>query len=243
MNRNRFFLVLALAWAAAGSVRSAAAEWQETYAGLLRRHVTAKGVDYRGWSSDKSDLGRLAEVVRSIASEAPSGTRNQRLAWYLNAYNALVLHKLLLVYPADLTDSGRRARFFQDRDLVIAGDRMSLEDLEVRVLRQTFRDPRLHFALNRGTASSPALPDRPFHAATLEADLDARTREFLRHHPHGVRSAESGHRVAVSRMFEWFREDFEGGDVQRFISRHRTDPLPPGVSLEYLAYDWGRNDG
>lgn len=223
IRRRHTTTLLAVAGLATASVASAG--WQGDFSALLSRHVKAGEVDSRGWTAARQDMRLLREVVAAIAMEAPSGTRNQRLAWYLNAYNALALSKLL--------DGGGREDGLRSRDLVVAGEILSLDDLERSVIGPAFHDPRIHFALVRTTIAGPPLRDRAFTAAGLEAELEAITRAFLSGKQAGVRISKDGFQVEVSPLFEWFRDDFDRGDLRAFINRYRTEPLPPLAAIRF----------
>jgi len=241
IRRMRTNILLALAGLGLGGVASA--DWQDDFSLLLQRHVKGRGVDYRGWRADRADASRLREVVGAIGMEAPAGTRNQRLAWYLNAYNALVLHQVL---DAPQADGGGvvavREDLFKVRENIVAGESLSLDKLERTVIGPTFRDPRIHFALHRASIGGPPPRNRAFVAATLNADLNAITRDFLSGDPQGIRVSADGLTVEVSALFAWFREDFDRGDLRSYINRYRAEPLPASARIRFLAYDWERDD-
>ncbi len=242
MRRLHTIILLMLAWLASSGVVSA--DWQEDFSALLQRHVKSEGVDYRGWTASRADIDRLWDVAGAIAMEAPAGTKNQRLAWYLNAYNALVLHKMLATpsFASVSSAAAWREQFFKAKDLIVAGEKVSLDDLEQVVIGPTFKDPRVHFALHRASVSCPPSRNRAFTASSLNADLNALTRSFLSDHPNGVRVSVDGKSAEVSALFQWFRNDFDRGDVRAYINRYRAEPLPPETEITFLAYNWERND-
>ena len=225
-----------------GSAVAARAEWQEDLSMMLQRHVKNGGIDYTGWAADRVDVELLWDVTGSIAMEAPSGTRNQRLAWYLNAYNALAVQKMLSTYPGGGAPESWWQSFFSTRDLVVAGERVSLEQLEHTIIAPTFKDPRIHFALNRASAGCGPVLNRAFAAATLNADLTAITRAFLSENPNGVRVSSDGKSAEVSPLFHWFQDEFDRGDVRGYINRYRAEPLQPETIISFLAYNWERNE-
>ena len=239
MNRITTIAICALAWL--GSAVAARAEWQDDFSVLLQTYVKADGVDYRAWSANRTDLRRLAEVTSAISMEAPSGTRNQRLAWYLNAYNALALRKVLDAPLGGGESEAWQQSLFAARDLVVAGERVSLDQLEHGIIGPTFKDPRVHFALHRASISSGPLLNRAFVAASLNADLLAQTRSFLSRHPNGVRVSADGKNAEVSVLFSWFRDEFDRGDLRAYINRYRSEPLDPDTNITFLTYDWHRN--
>jgi hypothetical protein len=117
---------------------------------------------------------------------------------------------------------------------------MSFDHLEKQLIRPTFQEPRVHFALNCASRSCPPLASRPFDASTLEQDLDTLTRAFVNDHPQGVTFQNST--LRLSRVFDWYRDDFaSAGGIIAFLNRHRTQLLPPNTKLNYFEYDWSLN--
>ncbi len=118
---------------------------------------------------------------------------------------------------------------------------MSFNDLEQKVIRPTFKEPRVHFALNCASASCPPLASRPFDAATLNDQLDQLTRAFMNVNPRAI--IGSGGSIALSKIFDWYKDDFAaaGGSVA-FINRYRKEPLPAGAKVKFMDYDWSLNE-
>ena len=139
---------------------ASAGDWQSSYSGLIQKYVRGSGVDTKKWHGNSADMTKMAAVVASIADESPSGTKNQRLAWYINAYNALSLHQML---------SGGSGRSH-----IVSGQRMSLHDLEYKLIRSFFKDPRVPYALNGGNSASL----RVYNARSLNSDLSAQAEKF-----------------------------------------------------------------
>ncbi|MEM0968876.1 MAG: DUF547 domain-containing protein, partial [Verrucomicrobiota bacterium] len=130
------FTLGALALAA---VPSASADWQSDYSSLLSKYADASGVDYQAWHGNAADRKVLATVVEAIGTESPSGSKDERLAWYLNAYNALILHKMLEKYPAENTNRLMRKLFFSRRSFQLSGKHSSFDDLEHGIIRPMFQ--------------------------------------------------------------------------------------------------------
>jgi hypothetical protein len=131
--------------------------------------------------------------------------------------------------------------FFRRR-AVTGGAPRSLDDIEHRILRARFREPRLHFVLNCASTSCPVLPERALTAATLEADLERATRRFLADTTRN--RIAPGAPLLVSSIFKWYGEDFrEGGGVAAFVARHGPGPgtIAPDAPVRFLDYDWSLN--
>jgi hypothetical protein len=236
-----------MAWACGGlllllgGARAQAAEaaYPPAYAELLGRYVATGGVRYAAWKASATDVAALRVVTEHYAGGKPPADRGVSLAWHLNAYNAWVLRLMIERYPVAGPLAGT-PRFFDERRIRVAGEEMSLNDLETGRIRKGFQEPRIHFALNCASRSCPPLHGKPFDAADLDATLTSLTRAFLDGNPEAVRV--EGGKVRVTRLFEWYAEDFGGlSRAAEYINRYRTKPIPAG-KLEFLEYNWSLNE-
>ncbi len=169
-------------------------------------------------------------------------TRDARLAFYLNAYNLLVVHAVVARDP--IASVMAVEGFFDRARHRVAGAERTLNELENDVIRGGFREPRIHFALNCASESCPPLARAPYAAATLDATLERQTRAFVRA---STRLDRAAGRVVVSRLFEWYADDFGGPDgVRRFVAA-RLDPDDAAFvrdaahPLAHAEYDWALN--
>lgn len=212
------------------------------YSELLKAYVTPTGVRYAAWHANKADVGRLKKVTEFFASTAPPADRSASLAWHLNAYNAWILNNILAKYPTKGPMEGGGSFF--DRDGIMISERKtSFNDFEKNVIRPTFKDPRVHFALNCASRSCPPLQGKPFDPAMLEADLDWLARNFIDNNPQGVVPEPGGRSVRLSKIFDWYADDFGGrGSQIAFINRYRKQPLPPDSKADFMDYNWSLNE-
>jgi hypothetical protein len=203
-------------------------------------------VDYGALAKDHADLERyLAAVAAAHPDQWP---REEQIAFWVNAYNARVLDGVIRRPGLKSVLDVRRVLgiptlgFFREQR-VTAGARRSLDDIEHRILRARYAEPRLHFVLNCASVSCPALPERTLTAATLEADLDSATRRFLADSTRNRIDPTGG--MHLSAIFKWYAEDFRksDGSIQAFVLRHRPERpgLRPDLPVEYLDYDWTLN--
>ena len=124
----------------------------------------------------------------------------------------------------------------------MAGERTSLNKLEKEVIIPTFREPRVHFALNCASRSCPPLRAEPYVADRLGAQLDEQATGYLNGNPLGVKP-EGGSKVALSKIFDWYAKDFApGGGAVAFVNRYRREKLPDGVKVTFQDYDWTLNE-
>jgi hypothetical protein len=228
-----FLLLATFVALCAPSLRAADATDAE-YAVLLKKYVSPEGVRYRAWKQNPADLAALDRVVIGIAQ-----SKRSDLAFYLNAYNAWILHEALEKYPTKSVKDTLFTFFLTDR-IVVAGEKMSFNKLEKDVIRARFKEPRIHFALNCASRSCPPLAPEPFAAKGLDAQLDGLARDFV-NSERGVRQMDNA--VELSKIFDWYKEDFGGAKgTLAFINKHRTMPIPSAAKVTYQDYNWNLNE-
>ncbi len=205
---------------------------------VVSAHVDAAGnVDYKAIAADRATLDAYVAAVAAVSpAHDPKlfPTKNDALAYYINAYNALAITGVI-DRPGLKSVQDNLFGFFYGTKYVLGKKKMSLYDLENKVVRKVYADARAHFALNCQSAGCPRLPQHAFTAAGLDAELDAASREFATN-PAKV-NAEGG--VAhLSQICEWYADDFKaaGGAVAFMNSYGAT--LPTDAKVEFIPYDW-----
>ena len=210
---------------------------------VLERFVTADGgVRYAALRNDAAGRADLARFVAAVGTTDPSDlSRDARIAFYANAYNALVVNAVVERWPVE---SVIRVEGFFDRTThTVAGRRLTLNQLENDVLRR-FGEPRVHFLISCASAGCPPLGREVIAAQNLDAQLAARARDFVRA---STRIDRARHRVALSQIFEWYAADFEaGGGVRAFVASQLDPPDAAFVrdgstTVVHTPYDWSSN--
>jgi hypothetical protein len=205
-------------------------------------------VDYRG-------LGESADWRRLIANLSRTGpealeSRDEQLAFWINAYNILAIQVVLSRYPiASIKDVGSFLRPVWKHDAgVVGGKTVSLAWIEHDVLRP-LGEPRIHAAIVCASVSCPSLRREPFHPVELDAQLSQAMARFLGHTDKGLRIDRAGQSLVLSKIFSWFEADFAArGGVIAIVRRHLTgterDWLDqnPDPHIRYFDYNWGLND-
>jgi hypothetical protein len=224
-----------------GQTTPASSAYPPVYAELLQKYGTPAGVRYAAWHANPADLKNLSEVADFYATTTPPDkSKSDALAWYLNAYNAWILHNILAKYPTKGPLDGETL-FFHGNRIVISGKKTSFNDLEQKVIRPTFKEPRVHFALNCASASCPPLSAKPFDAASLDAELDRLARAFI--NGKAVQIADGGKTLRLSKIFDWYADDFGGkGSQIVFINHYRKPPIPPDSKADFIDYNWSLNE-
>jgi hypothetical protein len=225
--------------------------WDE----LLQEHVNGEGlVDYDGFDNDSR---KLQTYLRSLAAaDLDSLDRDERLALFINAYNAYTIQLILTRWPEidSIKDIPNR---WDEEQYVVGGKRYSLGQIEHQVLRGQFKEWRIHFAINCASMSCPVLHDRAYTGPKVDAQLDAAGRRLI-NSDRGMQLeiAESfwtGSKyldVNISRIFDWFSEDFNKGDMttykwlRKYAEGDRAAQLKQYADnhdIDYLSYDWSLN--
>jgi hypothetical protein len=223
---------------------------------LLRRFVDCRGmVCYQAWIADHEAVAQLYDYLCSLGSvdtKAESASVAAKLAFYLNAYNALTIWGILQGYPtASIQTHNRKGacyRIFDDLELWIDGEYLSLNRIENDVLRP-LKEPRIHFALVCAAKGCPRLRNEAYLACRLEQQLTDNALDFFasRSRFHVCRLTGTVH---LSPILKWYGKDF-GNDEQAVVAAILPF-LPcedrewlvghPCWKVKYLGYDWGLND-
>lgn len=238
LSRWTFFLVVWLA--AAQMVAGQTSDWLTDYNRLLGKYAAPSGVKYGFWKRNTADLQALQGVVDAIAKENLSGMgKQEQLAFYVNAYNAWILHEALEKYPTSSVKD-LLFTFFTSKRIKVAGKQTSFNALEKDTIRGKFNDPRIHFALNCASQSCPPLQSAAFEGSKLDAQFEKLARSFV-NSERGVKTSADGKTVQLSKIFDWYKEDFKGGVVD-FINKRRAKPIPKNAKITYQDYDWSLNE-
>ena len=225
---------------------SASAQGDHTlYAGLLKRYVDGGVVDYQGLKAAEATLDRYLDSLAAVDPAQLSAP--DRFAFYANAYNAWTIKLILNHYPGieSIKDACSLLRSpWKKRFVKLEGRMMTLDEIEHDTLRAQFKDPRIHFAVNCASKGCPPLYREPFEGAKLEKQLDDVTRSFINDPARYRLDAKT---LAVSRIFDWYRGDFDSDPVGFFIKyadgdlKARLVRQRAKLKVDYLAYDWSLN--
>ena len=160
----------------------------QAYATLLARHVHGGRVDYQRLVADRAALVEVTSGFGAVDGAAERAwPRDERLAFWINAYNLFTLQAIVDHYPIRTgwftlgpRNSIRQIAGVWDRlSWRVAGRQVTLDDIEHRILRPEFKDPRIHFAVNCASVGCPPLRSEPYRASTISAQLDANARSYL----------------------------------------------------------------
>jgi hypothetical protein len=222
---------------------------------LLRGNVSDGLVDYATLKRDRRPA--LDAYLRSLESaersELEAWPRADQLAFWINAYNAYTVKLVLDHHPLrSIRSIGFLPGAAFKRNFIpverAAGRKLSLDDIEHRILRERFHEPRIHFAIVCASRSCPVLRDEAYRGRDLDAQLDEAARAFLRD-PARNRYDPASRTLSLSSIFKWFRGDFEAaaGTLPAFVARYVDEPTAEAlrrgsVKVEFLDYDWSLNE-
>ena len=200
----------------------------------------------------EEDRRELDSYIGDLQALAVSElNRNEQMAYWINLYNALTVRVVLDHYPvASITkidiSPGLFSRGPWDAELLrIEGQEVSLNDVEHRILRPIWKDPRVHYAVNCASIGCPNLQNRAYTGENLEVLLEKGAREYI-NHPRGVSFA--GEKLVLSSIYDWFQEDFDGSEEGVLHHLHRYAAPELAAELENYSgrisyeYDWSLNE-
>jgi hypothetical protein len=222
---------------------------------LLRRHVDEAGdVGYSAWKETPDEVQALDAYLDSLSRANPAldAGREARLAFWINAYNALTIRGILREYPtASIQNHAARLvgfNIWRDLLLHVGETDYSLGQIEHELLRP-LQEPRIHFAIVCASRGCPRLLNRAYQSSDLEQQLQENSRNFFAD-PHRLNYDSSTGRLRLSPILKWYAEDF--GESQAAMLKNITPYLPDSVSgrlpnkravrTDYLEYDWSLND-
>ncbi|RLD29250.1 MAG: DUF547 domain-containing protein [Bacteroidetes bacterium] len=204
---------------------------------LLQKHVTTQGnVSYKGF---KEDLKKINVYLNSLSEKIPqeSWAKAEKLAYWINAYNAFTIKLIIDNYPVkSIKDIKNR----WDIGFIKLGNKtFTLNDIEHKILRK-MGDPRIHFGIVCASVSCPKLQNTAFEASTIEVQLDTATKEFLADSSRNILSEKS---IKISKIFKWFSSDFKhDGSLIDFLNKYSEITISPNANKSYVAYDWTLNE-
>ena len=225
--------------------------WAAILGKYLNVHHTSGINRFRYGAVSGKDRQILEDYLADLQKITVTGLNpDEQKAYWINLYNALTVDVILDHYPVQsIMDIDISPGFFSQgpwdaKLLTIEGEKLSLNDIEHRILRPVFKDNRVHYALNCASLGCPNLQSRPFTAANTEQLLNKGAREYI-NHPRGVDVSDG---LRVSSIYKWFKSDFggsESGVIDHLLLFARDDlgkKLKSGKKKLSYAYNWDLNE-
>jgi|SRR5688572_18588162 len=224
---------------------------------VLHTYAKPAGVDYAALKAGRADLDRYVAHLGTVSGKTFKGwSRNQQIAYLINAYNAIVLQQVIDDYPIQRsTNPSALVRpansvwqidgFFDKLKHRLVGNNLTLDQIEHEWLRAKLKEPRIHFALVCAALSCPPLRHEAYSAEKLDAQLDDQARQFLNDRDRNRFGAERGQ---LSEIFKWFADDFGGeSGLRTYLGKYLNAELRARIqnsayTIDYIDYDWTLND-
>lgn len=231
--------------------------WAFDFAGwdaLLKKYVAPQtiagvrlnAVNYQKLKGDP----RYSKLIKDLRDYPLAGlsTKEERLSFWINAYNIMAVKMVLDHYPVDsIKDAGSIFRSVWKKPVgTVGGKTRTLNEIEHEILR-TMGEPRIHVAIVCASVSCPDLRPEAYTAESLNRQLDDQMTGFLANPQKGLRADAGKRRLYLSSIFKWFEEDFESrGGVVKFLTPYAPDAVKSSLqsnslSISYLDYNWGLN--
>lgn len=206
---------------------------------FLKSRVSAGQVDYENVSQNRSQIDKLYQQIGEMSLKNASDA--EKKAFYINAYNIVTIHQVAEHYPvkSPMDVEG----FFDKTKHTVAGEQITLNELEKKKLLEPYQDPRIHFVLVCAAVSCPPLADFAYQADKLDEQLDEKTRQALNSNSF-VRVNKNQKKVELSKIFDWYNSDFtrDQASLLAYVNQYRTPKIPADYQVSHYEYNWELND-
>jgi len=197
----------------------------------------------------KENLDRYLSYLTEL--NPPSLTKEQQMPYWINLYNAKTVQLILDHYPTkSITKLGKRWLGFgpwDDKILTINDRELSLNDVEHRILRPIYNDPRIHYVVNCASFSCPNLAAQAFTLDNTQLLLEQSAKDYI-NHSRGVMLKDSGSKLMLSSIYDWYLVDFGNNDTELLdhLKQYANPELAAQLntfsgSISY-DYDWSLNE-
>lgn len=216
----------------------------EVWTALLQKHVSESGqVNYKGFISDTVLLQQYLDKITKY-SPGKNWTKEEQLAYWINAYNAFTVKLIVDNYPVksikDISNGLSMINSPWDISFFKIGDiDFDLNTIEHDILRKKFDEPRIHFAINCASFSCPKLRNEAFTAVKLERQLNEQATDFIND---ATKNMIAENEIRLSKIFDWFKSDFtKSVDLLTYIEQYQPT-IDKTLKVNYMDYDWSLNE-
>jgi len=215
---------------------------------LLKKHVTNNGkVVYQAMMEERDQLKIYLEYLSQHRPDPVKTARDVRLAFWINAYNAYTVDLILDHFPvSSINDIGPWLQIpfinsvFDQKHIILGGEKMSLNDIEHGIIRKEFEEPRIHFALVCAAISCPPLRTEAYTAEKLDGQLQDQAFRFINDREKNIIKKDH---LQISRIFSWYKKDFtQQGTLVDFIDDYTEVDISTDARIDFLKYDWSLNE-
>ena len=208
---------------------------------FFKKYVHNGLVDYNTLATQPNELISLVRYMESVDFNTGKPHRDYVKAFWINAYNLTTIKSVVFKYPlaSPLDDTN----FFTGEKHNVAGEQLTLGDIEKKKLINPFNDERIHFVIVCAAKGCPKLTNFAYSPDKLESQILSQTKKSM-NDDYFIRVSLAAEKVEVSEIFDWYKSDFTntGEDILSYINQYRNSPIPSGFSLEHYTYDWALNE-
>lgn len=211
----------------------------DIFDGLLQKYVNSSGrVNYAAMQKEKQQVAEYIMVLQNNPPQS-SWSKNKKMAYWINLYNAFTIQSILQRYPVSSIMDLHGGNIWDKATVKIAGKNYTLNQIEKEILIKGFNEPRVHFAVNCAAASCPPLLNRAWTEANIQRNFEKSAKAFINNSNYNELSAKS---VKISKIFEWYAGDFGGNNnLIKYLNKYANTPIKDNAKISYLEYDWKLN--
>ena len=215
---------------------------------LLKKYVNDAGmVNYKGIQKERAKFNKYLNLLESNAPNS-HWTKNEKLAYWINAYNAYTIELVLNHYPVkSIKDIGSSVKIpfvstgWDIKFIKIGSEEYNLNDLEHGIIRKRFDEPRIHFALVCAALSCPKLKNEAYDPARLDAQLTSAVKDFLANPIKNEIINQD--KAELSKLFSWYKGDFtKKTSLIEFLNKYAPKKINEKAKIIYKTYDWSLNE-
>ena len=204
-------------------------------------------VDYKGIGNERPKLKSYLEMLESNPPQE-GWTEDEKLAYWINAYNAYTIELILKNYPVkSIKDIGASIKIpfvntpWDIKFINIGGEEYDLNNLEHGIIRKEFEEPRIHFALVCAAVSCPKLQNRAYMPKKLEEQLTKAATEFLADPTKN--EIKNQNKAVLSKLFNWYEGDFtKKMNLIEYINQYSETKLSKDAKIDWKDYGWALNE-
>ena len=216
---------------------------------ILKQYTTKKEnqvyFNYNGLKNNEDELSHYLRQLESVTNkEFNTFSRVQKLAFWINAYNAYTIQIILKNYPVksikDISSGWFSSGPWKKDFINLFGKTMSLDNIEHDIIRKEFAEPRIHFAVNCASIGCPSLLQEAFVEDKLDKQLDKAALNFLQNK---TKNYLTGNTLYLSKIFEWYGNDFNPiyGSFKNYIIK-TLNLAQKKYDVEFNDYNWNLNE-
>jgi len=212
---------------------------------LLKDYVTEAGhVNYKGIIADSVTFNKYIQLLQNHHPNKKNWSEDERLAYWLNAYNAFTVKLIVEHYPVkSIKDIKNGIPFVNTvwdiKFIKIEGATYDLNNIEHGIIRKRFKEPRIHFAANCASISCPRLRNEAYMADRIDDQLADQARYFMANH---VKNIMTPDKLQLSKLFKWYKGDFtKGQTLIEFLNLYAPVEINKDADIEHMDYLWTLN--